>query len=128
VWLLDVLLGTAVIESPETKFWAIKTHQMVSWKVQWPGYTHISIGLTEEFESNGSRSAILHTRFDVLKTTAELVRQFMETAMEVGSDGEAGWWTISKNGIDIEHVRIMSLDWHYDNGVVLVPRLWVAGM
>jgi hypothetical protein len=47
---------------------------------------------------------------------------------EVGSDGEAGWWTIGKNGIDIEHVKIMSLDWRHDNGVVLVSRLWVAGM
>ena len=45
---------------------------------------------------------------------------------DVGHDRE-GWWTIGKNNIDIEHVRIMSLDWRHDDGTVLVPRLWVAG-
>jgi hypothetical protein len=46
---------------------------------------------------------------------------------EVGHDGEADWWTIGRDGVDIEHVRIMSLDWRHDDGIVLVPRLWIAG-
>jgi hypothetical protein len=45
----------------------------------------------------------------------------------VGHDEEANWWTIGRDGVDIEHVRIMSLDWRYDDGIVLIPRLWIAG-
>jgi hypothetical protein len=44
---------------------------------------------------------------------------------EVGPDNEADSWTIDKNGIDIEHVKIMSLDWHYDDAIVLIPQLWI---
>jgi len=46
---------------------------------------------------------------------------------EIGHDGEADWWTIGMDGVDIEHVRIMSLDWRHEDGIVLVPRLWIAG-
>ncbi|KIM87330.1 hypothetical protein PILCRDRAFT_3824 [Piloderma croceum F 1598] len=126
VWLFDVLHGTAVIESPDTKYGVeTKAYQMLSLK--WPGYLHFSVGFTETLQSYGRSSSGYYTRIEILKATAELIHQFIQSAVDVGHDGEADWWTIGRDGVDIEHVRIMSLDWRHDDGIVLVPRLWIAG-
>ena len=51
-------------------------------------------------------------------------------ALYIASNGfvpnsEAGSWTIGKNDADIVLVRTMSLDWHYDDGIVSIPLLWI---
>lgn len=92
VWLDDVLRGRGKIKMPDTLHNALMEsgQTMLCWRLQvivtpfftgfgaltglqWPGYDHLGMEVMED-----SRP---HTRLELLKITANLVRQFMETAM-----------------------------------------------